>query len=101
MSELWRFFDQNSWNELHDYLVQKEFSKHANYFDEIERISPFEDDINRVLTSLITFKFNGKIENVKNWLDKQVPALDNKTPREISLYENGMDWIREFILRTH
>lgn len=100
MSELWRFFDQKDWDDLHDYLVENELPKYIDYLSELEKFSPFEKDINRVLTSLISYRFGGDIESFKKWLEKKIPALDNMTPREISQQEHGMDWIREFILRT-
>lgn len=100
MSELWQFFKQEYWDYFQENVVEKELPKHIIFLKELEKLSPFDEDINRALASLSYHMFKGEITNFQEWLDKQIPALNNRTPREISGHENGMNWIREFILRT-
>lgn len=100
MNELWQFFKQDYWDHFQKNVVEQELSKHIDFLNEIEKISPFENDINRTLAVLSPFMFRGDIVNFKKWLDKEIPALNGKTPKEISQHERGMDWMREFILRS-
>lgn len=100
MSELWQFFRQDYWEHFQKEVVKNELPKHLDFLNELEKLSPFDEDINKALASLSSYMFRGEIANFKKWLNKEIPALNGKTPQEISQHEKGMDWIREFILRT-
>ncbi|MFA0960744.1 hypothetical protein AB9P05_02950 [Roseivirga sp. BDSF3-8] len=100
MSELWLFFRQDYWEKFQKDVVENELPKHLDFLNELEKVSPFDEDINRALASLSSYMFKGEITNFKKWLVKGIPALGGKSPQEVSQDINGMDWIREFILRT-
>lgn len=100
MSELWQFFKQEYWQHFQQNVVENELPKNLHFFKEIIKVSPFEEDINRALASLSPCMFNNDIKNFKKWLNKKIPALNGKTPKEISKHEKGMDWMREFLLRS-
>lgn len=100
MSELWKYFKPEYWEYFQQNVVENELPKNIDFFNELREVSPFEDDINRALASLSPNMFRNDIQNFRKWLNKKIPALNGKTPNEISNHEKGMDWMREFILRS-
>lgn len=99
MDELWQFFRQDYWDYFQNNVVKKELPKYLSFYEELTILSPFEEDINCALASMSLYMFSCEIYNFKEWLDRRIPALNNKTPREISEDKNGMNWMREFLLR--
>lgn len=100
MGELWKYFKPEYWSYFNDNVVKSELPKNMEFYKAIKEDNIFEDDIHKALASISKSMFQSKIENYQNWLHKKIPALDNYTPLEISKLPNGMNWIREYILRT-
>lgn len=100
MTELWQFFKQDYWDSFQKDVVENNIYKHIVFYNELQKESPFEDDINMALACLSAYMFHDNISEFKVWMDKEIPALNRNTPRDISQHENGMNWMREFILRS-
>lgn len=56
---------------------------------------PIENDCAKV----IYWKKGNKLDEVKKWLAKPIPALDGKTPLEILSLEHGKTILRTAIMR--
>jgi len=99
MDELWRYFNDEYWNHFQMNVVGKELPKHLDFYNKIKDDGLFEDDICQALASLSASMFKDNLNNYEIWLKKKIPAFDNYTPAEISSLPNGMNWIREYIVR--
>lgn len=100
MGELWRYYNEDYWEYFQRNVVDKELPKNLDFYNQIKSRSPYEDDITKSLASLAPLMFGNSLLNFDKWMEIKIPALNNLTPREVSKYKFGMNWIREFILRS-
>lgn len=77
----------------------KELPNHKEFYDEIRREALFDDDIYQALAALSFEMFQNSTRNYHAWLHRQIPVLDNRTPLDVSRQLNGMNWLREYIIR--
>jgi hypothetical protein len=99
MGELWRYFNKDYWAHFQQNVVVNELPRHFDFYNQIRSDGLFEDDIYQALASLSSSMFQNKIQNYNEWLSKKIPALDNYTPAQISSMPQGMNWIREYLIR--
>lgn len=99
MFELGQYFNKDYWEHFLNHVVATELPKYIHFYNSIKTDGLFDDDVYKALASLSQSMFDHKIENYKKWLGRKIPALGGYTPKEVSLRPNGMNCIREYILR--
>jgi hypothetical protein len=98
--ELWKCYNEDYWKHFQQNIVLNELHKNLDFYNKISREKLFDDDIYKALACLSFTMFRSDLNNYEKWLDNKIPALDNYTPKELSTYSNGMNWIREYLLRS-
>lgn len=99
MVNLSQYFDEQKWIDFHNLIVPKELKKNTFFFNYLNNINVFPNDINEVLASLYENMFFGKIEFFEKWMKNKHKMLDNNTPMEILKSEEGEKTLKEYIMR--
>lgn len=99
MVNLSQYYDEKKWLDFYNLIVPRELEKNKYFFNYLETLNVFPDDINRILASLYDYMFFGKIEVFEKWLRNKHKMLDNNTPLEILKTNNGEKSLKEYIMR--
>jgi hypothetical protein len=99
MDELWKYYKEENWRYFLSNVVSVEFEKNKLFYENIKSSNLFPDDIFLVLATLSNFMFEGKIAEYENWLKKNQPMLGGYTPTEVIGEPNGINWLKEYLLR--
>lgn len=99
MVELWKYYKEENWQYVLTNVVPLELKKNNKFYEYILLLMIFPDDISKVLASLFDYMFFKKTENFEKWLNHKHQMLDNYTPVEILKEPNGINTLKEYLLR--
>lgn len=99
MEELWKYHKDENWQYVLSNVVPIEFDKNRGFYEHINKLGIFPDDVCKVIATLSEYMFYNKKENFNVWLNSKQPMLDNNTPIEIVLKPHGLESLKEYLLR--
>lgn len=99
MGQLWKYFSSDDWRIFMSDYVEKEYNKHTKFYEDTRSLALFDDDICKALAAISSSEFDSNFNVLLKWLETPLPEFDGSTAMHILSIPEGMNWIREYIIR--
>lgn len=99
MENLWKYHKDENWQYVLTKVVPIEINKNRVFYEHIKADRIFPDDICKVLATFSEFMFHQRVNEYKTWLKTKYSMLDGFTPLEIITKPNGIETLKEYLLR--